>query len=423
MITFALSTLGCKVNAYESNGYIEGLRKFGWQLVDFKEKADIYIINTCSVTNTAASKSKQKIHQAQRRNPDAIICVVGCFVQTTKEELNVDVLVGSSGKEQLPQYIFDALQSREKKSYVKDLQDVTKFENIPIQTFEGQTRAYLKIQDGCNQFCSYCIIPYARGRERSLPIDEVVATAKKLVANHHKEIVLSGIHTGRYGLDLKTNLLALLKQLVAIEGLERVRISSIEMNELDDAFLLFMSRENKIAKHLHIPIQSGSDTILKAMNRPYTIAQFKKKMEHIRELMPNVSISSDIIMGFPGESEEDVIETVTNLEAIHFSFLHVFPFSKRDGTKASEMKYQVINEEKKKRCQKVSLLSKKHYNEYKEKFVNQMVNVLFEYEKDGYLFGHTSEYLSLMAKKDRHQINQMCTVLVTSIQDGTLFSE
>lgn len=423
MITFALSTLGCKVNAYESNGYIEGLRKFGWQLVDFKEKADIYIINTCSVTNTAASKSKQKIHQAQRRNPDAIICVVGCFVQTTKEELNVDVLVGSSGKEQLPQYIYDALQSREKKSYVKDLQDVTKFENVPIQNFEGQTRAYLKIQDGCNQFCSYCIIPYARGRERSLPIDEVVMTAKNLVANNHKEIVLSGIHTGRYGLDLKTNLLTLLKQLVAIDGLERVRISSIEMNELDDAFLLFMSREKKIAKHLHIPIQSGSDTVLKAMNRPYTIAQFKKKIEHIRELMPNISISSDIIMGFPGESKEDVMETVANLETIHFSFLHVFPFSKRDGTKASEMKCHVTNEEKKKRCQKVSFLSKKHYNEYKEKFIEQTVNVLFEYEKDGYLFGHTSEYLPLMAKKDMHQVNQMCTVLVTSIQDGTLFSE
>ncbi len=423
MITFALSTLGCKVNAYESNGYIEGLREFGWQLVDFKEKADIYIINTCSVTNTAASKSKQKIHQAQKRNPDALICVVGCFVQTTKEELDVDVLIGSSGKDQLAQHVFDAYQSKEKKSYVADVSQLTTFENVAIHTFEGQTRAYLKIQDGCNQFCSYCIIPYARGRERSLPIAKVVETAKALVNSNHKEIVLSGIHTGRYGHDLSTDLLSLLKQLVKIEGLQRIRISSIEMNELDDAFLTFMSQEDKIAKHLHIPIQSGSDSILKAMNRPYTICDFKTKIKKIRALMPDVSISSDIIMGFPGESEEEVNETLRNLEAIDFSFLHVFPFSKRDGTKASEMKAHISNELKKKRCQKVSLLSKNHYNVYKSKFLKQSVQVLLEYEKEGYLFGHTSEYLPVMVKSNDFQVNTMCTVTITSIQDGILYGE
>ena len=423
MITFAITTLGCKVNTYESNGYIEGLYKFGWKIVDFKEMADIYIINTCSVTNTAASKSKQKIHQAQRRNPNALICVVGCFVQTTKEELDVDVLIGSSGKEQLPQYIYDAFQKKEKKSYVSDVNQIKTFENVPISTFNGQTRAYLKIQDGCNQFCSYCIIPFARGRERSLPIEEVVKTAKQLVANNHKEIVLSGIHTGRYGHDLNANLLMLLQQLVKIDGLERIRISSIEMNELEDDFLMFMNNEEKIAKHLHIPIQSGSDSVLKAMNRPYTIKEFIQKIAQIRKLMPQISISSDIIMGFPGESEEDVEETINNLELINFSFLHVFPFSKRDGTKASTLKNHITNEEKKKRCQKVSLLSKKHYNEYSETFIGKDVKVLFEYEKEGYLFGHSSEYLPVKAKIGNHQINTIQSMQVETLIDGILFGK
>lgn len=423
MTTFAVGTLGCKVNAYESEGYIEGLLQSGLKQVDFKEVADVYIINTCAVTNTAASKSKQKIHQAQKLNPNALICVVGCLVQTTQEDLQVDLLIGSSHKKELVMKILELLKEKGKVSLVEDISEITKFESLPIHSFSGHTRAFLKIQDGCNQFCSYCIIPYARGRERSLPLDEVIQIAKDLVKNNHKEIVLSGIHTGRYGRDLGIDLLSLIKELEQLEGLERIRISSIEMNELSDEFLMFMKEHEKIAKHLHIPIQSASNRILQLMNRPYNVEQFMTRINQIKEMMPNISISSDIIMGFPDEREEDYHETLTNLEKIDFSFLHIFPFSKRDGTKACTIPNHLNNAEKKKRCQSVSLLSKKHYNEYKSQFIDKEVEVLFEYEKDGYLFGHTSEYVPVKASLSKGKVNSLCHINITSLKDGILYSE
>lgn len=423
MIKFAISTLGCKVNAYESEGYIEGLKAHGLVHVDFKEIADIYIINTCAVTNTAAAKSRQKIHQAKKRNPKALICVVGCFVQTNAEELDVDLLIGSSRKKELCDLVLQLLQSKEKINCVEDVSNLKFFEELPIHSFSGHTRSFLKIQDGCNQFCSYCIIPYARGRERSLPMEEALQIANQLVQNHHKEIVLSGIHTGRYGHDLGTDLLTLLKKMCQIEGLERIRISSIEMNELSDDFLSFMKSEKKIARHLHIPVQSACNRTLKMMNRPYTIEQFIDKINKIRSLMPDISISTDIILGFPDEREEDFNETLNHLEKIHFSFMHIFPFSKRDGTKACTIPNHLSKDIKKKRCQRVSFLSKKHYNEYKLKFLNREVEVLFEYEKDGYLFGHTSEYIPLQASLDKGKVNDMCRLEVTSIKEGILFSE
>lgn len=423
MTTFAVATLGCKVNAYESEGYIEGLIQAGLTQVDFKQIADVYIINTCAVTNTAASKSKQKIHQAQKLNANALICVVGCLVQTTQDDLQVDLLIGSSHKKELPSKILELLHNKGKGNLVEDISKVTKFENLPIQSFSTHTRAFLKIQDGCNQFCSYCIIPYARGRERSLPLKEVITIATNLVNNNHKEIVLSGIHTGRYGRDLGIDLLTLMKELEKLEGLERIRISSIEMNELSDEFLMFMKEHEKIAKHLHIPIQSASNKVLKLMNRPYTVEQFIEKIKYIKMLMPNISISSDIIMGFPDESEEDYQETLSNLEKIDFSFLHIFPFSKRDGTKACAITNHISNVEKKKRCQSVSLLSKKHYNKYKSQFVHQEVEVLFEYEKDGYLFGHTSEYIPVKAILSKGKVNSLCHINITSLKDGILYSE
>lgn len=423
MTTFAISTLGCKVNAYESEGYVEGLLAFGYKQVDFKEKSDIYIINTCAVTNTAASKSKQKIHQAKRNNPDALICVVGCLIQTSDVDFDVDIQIGSSGKDMLASRIKQAMDSHEKGKYIEEIQTIDTFEKLPIHSFLNQTRAYLKIQDGCNQFCSYCIIPYARGKERSLPLIDVLHTANELVCHNHKEIVLSGIHTGRYGHDINTNLLALLKELVKIEGLERIRISSIEMNEINDDFIAFMKENNKIARHLHIPVQSCANSVLKNMNRHYTIEKFMNRIEYIKKELPNISISTDIIMGFPDESEEDFQETLCNLEKIQFSFLHVFPFSKRDGTKACEIKNHLNNAVKKRRCKEVSLLSKKHYNDYKCSFIGKTVSVLFEYEKDGYLFGHSSEYLPVKARLDKKYINTIQNVMITKLKDDILFCE
>lgn len=416
MNTFAIATLGCKVNAYESESYIQGLQALNFCEVDFKDAADVYIINTCAVTNTAASKSRQKINQAKRNNPHAIICVVGCFVQTSKtlEEFDVDIMIGSSKKAQLPNLIKNVVQGK-KVNVVEDIQQLNSFELLNVNQFQHKTRAFLKIQDGCNQYCSYCIIPYARGKERSQPLSKVVESAKQLVDHGHSEIVLTGIHTGRYGHDLGIELVDLLKALVTIKQLKRIRISSIEVSELTDELIAFIKNNNKIARHLHIPIQSGSDCILKAMHRPYTLAQFEEKVQQIRTQIPNISISSDIIMGFPGEDEQMYNETLDTIKRIHFSFLHVFPFSKRDGTKAEKLSGHLSNQIKKERCSKVSFLSKKHYNEYIQTFLNQEVEVLFEYEEEGYFYGHTSEYILVKVKSNQDITNQLWKVKVESV--------
>lgn len=422
MKTFAIATLGCKVNAYESESYVQGLMALGYKEVKFKDRADVYIVNTCAVTNTAAAKSRQKINQAKKHNADALLCVVGCFVQTTTkpEMLDAHILIGSNRKHELPQLIEQALQTQTPISYIEDITHVSDFEELHVDHFEHRTRAFLKIQDGCNQFCSYCIIPYARGRERSMPLDRVIEQATKLVASGHCEIVLSGIHSGRYGKDLGISLLTLLEALVKIEQLKRIRISSIEVNEVSDELIAFIASHDKLAKHLHIPLQAGCDTILKAMNRPYTVAFFKQRIEYIRKCIPTISLSSDIILGFPNEREDEYLQTKQTLEELAFSFLHVFPFSQREGTKAAQLTAHVAKDIKKQRCQAISFLSKTHYNEYISSFVNTQVDVLFEYEKDGYVYGYTSEYVLTRVKADSTYCNQLCVVTITGVDDMTL---
>ncbi|TDW14577.1 threonylcarbamoyladenosine tRNA methylthiotransferase MtaB [Breznakia blatticola] len=421
MKRFAIATLGCKVNLYESESYVEQLQQLGYQEVDFKEVADIYIINTCAVTNTASQKSRQKINQAKTRNANAFICVVGCYVQSDAQaqQLDVDLLVGSNNKDQLATVIDQTFTKQEKANIVETYDDLQTFETLHVQQFHEKTRAFLKIQDGCNQFCSYCIIPYARGKERSIELPQAIKQAKQLVASGHKEIVLTGIHTGRYGDGNTQNLVSLLKEMVKIDGLLRIRISSIEMNEITDEMLQLMASEDKIAKHLHIPIQSGSDTILQAMNRPYRIDAFKEKVKQIRKIMPTISISSDMIMGFPGESEKDVATTVETVRDVNFSFLHVFPFSKRDGTKAETLKNHLPKTIKKERCALLSKQSKQQYATYLDSFINQELAVLFEYEKDGYAYGHSSEYIQVKVKADKQLVNQMVVVKATG-RDGDI---
>lgn len=418
MTTFALATLGCKVNTYESQGYESALIERGYTEVSFKEKADIYIINTCAVTNTASSKSRQKIHAAIALNPDALIVVVGCYVQTAFDALNtmehVDILVGSEGKSQLADMIEDALKDHRPRKVIQEARAPRAFEAIPVHRFEHQTRAFLKIQDGCNQFCSYCIIPYARGQERSLAEDEVLQSAQELVNNGHLEIVLSGIHTGRYGNGLNTNLTHLLKRMCEeVTGLKRIRISSIEMNEISDELLELMKSEEKIARHLHIPIQSANNEVLRNMNRPYNVEWFKERVQKIRETVGDISISTDVIVGFPQESEEQFADTCNNLKDMQLSFMHIFPYSKRDHTKAAEMSGHIENKMKKERASRLAKISKELYTAYKQKFIGKHVSVLFEKEKDGYLFGHTSEYLEIYCKADKaflHTIQEVCVV-------------
>ena len=424
MTTFAIATLGCKVNTYESQGYESALLEKGYEQVSFKEKAYLYIITTCAVTNTAGSKSRQKIHAAIALNPEALIAVVGCYAQTASEQLeqdaNIDILLGSDGKSRLADMIEEGLRKKRPQKLIHDVRKVNVFEALPIHRFEHQTRAFLKIQDGCNQFCSYCIIPFARGAERSLPEDEVLAIARSLSESGHREIVLSGIHTGRYGNGINSSLCQLMKRMVKeIPKLQRIRISSIEMNEITDELLEFIKGEEKIARHLHIPVQSANTTVLKNMNRPYTIAWFMERVDYIRSLIPDISISSDVITGFPQESEEQFQDTLDNIARMRLSFLHVFPYSRRDHTAAAQMSGHLENKIKKERASRLANLSKQLYTAYKQNFIGKEVSVIFEKEKDGKLFGHSSEYLEVAAAAPLAWLHTMHTVRITAL-DGDL---
>ncbi len=427
MTTFAISTLGCKVNSYESEAYIAKCLELGYQQVDFKEKADIYLINTCAVTNTASSKSRQKIHAAIKNNPQALIAVIGCYSQTAEKEVaaieGVDVVVGSDSKDVFLDQLADLVAQRKKKNYVHELKE-TAFEALPVEQFSAHTRAFLKIQDGCNQFCTYCVIPYARGRERSMPADEVIRLSQKLVDHGHSEIVLAGIHTGRYGRDIGTDLTALLSRMLQeVEGLKRIRLSSIEMNELTEEFIALMEKEKRIAAHLHIPIQSGSDAVLKAMHRPYTIQEYIEKIEEIRRRIPNISISTDIMVGFPNETEEDHQETLNNLEKIHFSFMHVFPYSKREGTAAALMKNQIHGTIKKQRAHQLNELSKQYRLRYHQSMIGQTVEVIVEKNKNGECSGHSSEYIPVVFRSDEMLIGKCIRVEITQADENGCFGE
>ena len=396
MTTYAMSVLGCKVNAYEAESTAQSLRQCGYTEVGFKEKADVYLIFTCAVTNTASGKSRQRIHQAIRQNPDALICAVGCDVQINAQKLSqderIDVLIGSADKDRIAELIGEALKRRQRLMRIADVRQQARFESLPLSSFQHQTRAYLKVQDGCNQFCAYCIIPYARGRERSMPLSEALREATQL-AQHHPEIVLAGIHTGRYGKDIGTDLCALIRGLCAIEPLQRIRISSIEITEISDELLDLMAQHSRIARHLHIPLQSGCDATLQRMRRPYTTEQFFSRVEQIRHRFPDIAISTDLIVGFPGESEAEFAATMEFLNRIQFSFLHVFPFSCKSGTAAAAMKDQIDPQTKKQRVKAVGQISHQGETAMKKSRIGQPLDVLIETVHPGWSFGHSSEYL------------------------------
>ena len=403
MTTFAITTLGCKVNAFESESYVQSLTMNHFQQVDFKESADIYLINTCSVTNNATAKSRQKIAQAQRSNPEALIVVVGCYVQThheeLKQQLGIDVLIGAAGKSQLIELIDRALKNREKQ-FETELTEVGKFENLTVENFNHQTRAFLKIQDGCNQYCSYCIIPYARGRERSRSIEQVIQSADML-SRKHLEIVLAGIHTGRYGKEEGHDLTELLRRLSnEVPTLKRIRISSIEITEVTDELIELIASDKKIAIHLHIPLQSGCDATLARMNRPYTVEEYLERLRDIRRQVPDISISTDLIVGFPNESDEEFETTLTTLQQAEFSFIHVFPYSKREYTVAATFEDHVSPLIKKQRVRKVSQLSLELYEKYMNRFIGKEISVIIEKQTAEGYFGHSSEYMPVFIESE-----------------------
>ncbi len=398
---FYIYTLGCKVNSYESRIMTEDLINAGYvEEKDNNIPADIYIINTCSVTNTADSKSLKLIRQAIKKNKDAIIVVCGCLAQAKPETVNiegVDIVIGNKNKSKVSEYINEYVKNKNKKTDIYDISNV-EFETMKLNNFD-KTRAFIKIQDGCNNFCAYCIIPYTRGSVRSKPREDILNEIDHLTLNGHKEIVLTGIHTGNYGSEFDNYDFAdLLNEIVKIKKLSRIRISSIEITELNDRVLEIIKNNNVLVDHLHIPLQSGSDEILKLMNRKYDTKYFIEKINKIRKIRPDISITTDVIVGFPNETDKNFNETIETIKKVDFSKLHVFPYSKREGTKAATMEGQVKEEVKKQRVMELLKLSKELENKYMNKFIGKTLTFIPEVYKDGYLIGHTGNYLLIKLK-------------------------
>lgn len=423
MKTVAFHTLGCKVNTYESNAMLKIFNEADYQEVDFKEVADVYVINTCTVTNTGDSKSRQMIRKAIRKNPQATICVVGCYSQIAPEEIRqiegVGVVLGTQYRKDIVKYVDEYIKTGQMVIKVDSVMNLRKFEDLNIDRFKN-TRAFLKIQDGCNNFCTYCIIPYARGRVRSRDKDSVLNQAKRLVANGYVEIVLTGIHTAGYGEDLQGySFYDLLVDLVKIGGLKRLRISSIETSQISDEIIDLIGSNEIIVDHLHVPLQSGCDATLKRMNRKYTTAQYLEKINKIRSYLPNIAFTTDVIVGFPGETDEEFEQTYNFIKKVNYSELHVFPYSPRKNTPAAKMKDQVKDQIKHERTNRLLELSKELNRNFALKQIGKSLKVLFEKREGDYLVGHASDYLKVKVKTDADLIGEIVDIKIDKY-DGIL---
>lgn len=407
-----ICSLGCKVNMYESEYILSLFKNSGYEIGDFNDKCDIYIINTCTVTNNADSKSRKMINHIKNKYKDAILVVCGCFVESSKFSYtdDIDIVVGNYNKSKIVSLVEEYIENK-KQNIVYDNMKCVPFEDMEIEHFEDKTRAFVKIQDGCCNFCSYCIIPYTRGPIRSKDYQKVLNEVTNLVKNGYKEIVLTGIHTGSYGKDINTSFSNLLEDILKIKGLVRLRISSIEITELDSKFLELLKNPT-LCLHLHIPLQSGSDKILKLMNRKYDKKYFKEMIYKIRSIREDISITTDAIVGFPCETEEDFLEYISFVKEIKFSKLHVFPYSKRNGTKAALMENQVDGNVKKERSKRLIAISNELEKEYAYKFIGKTLDVLVENHDENYAYGHTSNYLKIRLDKKNKQ-NEIVSVTLT----------
>ncbi|MGX0037205.1 threonylcarbamoyladenosine tRNA methylthiotransferase MtaB [Staphylococcus warneri] len=419
MSTVAFHTLGCKVNHYETEAIWQLFKEADYERVDFETNADVFVINTCTVTNTGDKKSRQIIRRAIRKNPDAVVCVTGCYAQTSSAEImeipGVDVVVGTQDRHKLLDYIDEFQKERQPINGVDNIMKNRKYEELDVPYFTDRTRASLKIQEGCNNFCTFCIIPWARGLMRSRDPEKVVEQATTLVNAGYKEIVLTGIHTGGYGQDLKNyNLAQLLRDLDQVDGLERIRISSIEASQLTDEVIDVLERSNKIVRHLHVPLQSGSDTVLKRMRRKYTMEHFSERITKLHEALPDVAITSDVIVGFPGEIEEEFQETYDFIVKHQFSELHVFPYSSRIGTPAARMDNQIDEDIKNERVHKLIALSDQLAKEYASKFENEVLEVIPEEkgEKPNTLVGYADNYMKVEFEGTEDLIGQIIKVKI-----------
>lgn len=419
--TVAFCTLGCKVNTYESSAMLRSFVLAGYQEVDFKEVADVYVINTCTVTNTGDSKSRQMIRKAIRNNPKATICVVGCYSQIAPQEIaeitGVSIVLGTQYRDQIVTLVNQFEQTKQIIVKIDSVMNLQKFEDLNIDRFKN-TRAFLKIQDGCNNFCTYCIIPYARGRVRSRSKESVLLQAQTLVDNGYVEIVLTGIHTAGYGLDLEDyDFYQLLVDLVKVKGLKRLRISSIETSQITPEIIDLITNNPIVVEHLHVPLQSGCDATLQRMNRKYTTKQFLEKMQKIRSMLPNIAFTTDVIVGFPGETEEEFQTTYHFIKEVNFSELHVFPYSPRKNTPAASMKDQVNDQVKHQRVERLLSLSKQLQAEFCKKQVGKQLEVLIEKVDGEYVIGHAGNYLKVKVKGSQEMIATIVTVLIEEYQD------
>ncbi|MDD3821442.1 MAG: tRNA (N(6)-L-threonylcarbamoyladenosine(37)-C(2))-methylthiotransferase MtaB [Bacilli bacterium] len=423
----ALYTLGCKVNMYETIFLINQFKEKGYKIVNFKETADIYVINTCTVTNNSALKSKKTIRRVIRNNKNAIIVVIGCLVESHFTELstdgNIHILVGNNNKTKVLTYIEEYKKNNE---LIRDKESLLSqpFSPMMITFCHDKTRAAVKIQDGCQNYCSYCIIPYVRGHVRSKPKDIVLSEITGLVNNGYQEIILTGINIGSYGTDLKDNSLSLLlKDILKIPNLKRLRISSLEVTDINDEILDVIAKSDIIVDHLHIPLQSGCDKILKLMNRQYNTEYFKHKIMALRKIRPKMAITTDVMVGFPGETDRDFNDTYNFINQIKFMKLHVFPYSKRAKTKAAQLPQQLSNDIKKIRVRKLTLLSKQLELEYMMQFLNQQVEILIETVDDNIARGRAGNYLLVKIKNFKGYSGTLQLVKIISISYPYLIGE
>ncbi len=403
-------TLGCKVNLYESEVMIEKLKKAGYEILDFNDICDIYIINTCTVTNNSDKKSRKMINHVKSLNKDAIIVVCGCFVESAKDYdfSDIDIVIGNNDKSNIVSLIQDYLDKNKQVDVRSNIMNAC-FENMEIESFNDRTRAFVKIQDGCENYCSYCIIPFVRGKCRSKSKELVIEEITNLVKRGYKEVVLTGIHTGNYGVDLGIKFTDLLEEILKIDGLLRLRISSIEATEITDKFIELLNNPI-ICDHLHIPLQSGSDKILGYMNRKYDTKYFMEKLEKIRKVRSLINITTDVIVGFPNESDDDFKDSLEFIKKCKFGKVHCFPYSKRNGTRACLMDGHLPNDVKKKRNKELIELSNVLENNYRDMFIGKTLEVLTEKSDDLYSYGHTSNYLYLRVSKCKSNI--LCKVVV-----------
>ena len=416
----ALHNLGCKVNAYETEAMQELLEKNGYEIVPFKEGADVYVVNTCTVTNIADRKSRQMLHKARKMNPDAIVVATGCYVQTENQEVDdcIDIVIGNNKKKDIVEILKQYEEERGRTTDLIDIGHTKEYENLHLSRTGEHTRAYIKVQDGCNQFCSYCIIPYARGRVRSRAKEDVIEEVKTLAANGYKEVVLTGIHLSSYGVDIEDSLLSLILAVHEVDGIHRIRLGSLEPGIITEEFVRTISALPKVCPHFHLSLQSGCNATLRRMNRRYTAEEYAAKCQLLRKYFAHPALTTDVITGFPGETLEEFEESRAFVDSIDFYETHIFKYSRREGTKAAVMPNQVPEQIKAERSKVLIALSEEKQSRFEEELIETTQEVLMEEaieREDGiWQIGHTKEYVKIGYKTEKNLANQLINVEIES---------